>query len=219
MPQSWELCHSGPVLCATIHTESTTIAWAYGLRNLIIPGSFAPMGVSGLPYDHARNVACMAAIEHDADWLFFLDSDVIPPRDTILRLTKHNKPIVSGVYCRRSNPVAVPVMLKDGQWIVDLPKNQLIDVDLVGAGCLLIHRDVLTTLPPQRPGKHWFDWRVDMKGICIPQECLSEDFTFCYHAKKHGFDVLVDTSIHCKHVGFSQVTYGQMGPLEALSIT
>ncbi len=214
MPGYWELGPSQRVLCCILHTDNTSIAWAFGLRNLKIPGTV--MGLAGMPFDHARNNAAMQALEHGFDWLFFLDSDVIPPPDAVLRLMKHDQPIVSGVYHRRSHPHGIPVMLKDGQWIQNPPKNKLIDVDLVGAGCLLIHRSVLSSLPPQRPGKHWFDWRVDMKGVegLQPGECMSEDFTFCIHAKRNGYRVLVDTSVICKHVGFAEFNHASCGPLD-----
>lgn len=209
MPGAWERTDS--VLCCVLHVETTTVAWSLGIRNLQIPGGM--MGITGMPFDHARNVGAMRALECGAEWLFFLDSDVVPPPDTILRLIAHRQPIISGVYHRRSPPAGVPVMMKDWQWVFNPPKNAIMEVDVVGAGCLLIHRSVLQQLPPQRPGKHWFDWRVDMQGILPREDCLSEDFTFCWQAKKAGYKILVDTSIQCKHIGYGEATYGSFAPL------
>jgi hypothetical protein len=214
MPGFWE--HTPTVLTCTLYVETVTFAWSVGLRNLMLPGPV--LGLSGMPYDHARNQGCMRALEIGADFLFFLDSDVIPPPDTVLRLMKHDLPIVSGIYCRRSPPHGLPVMMKGGKWIETYPENKLIEVDWVGAGCLLIRRDVLQQLPPQRPGKHWFDWRVDLNGSeGLPPGLLplSEDFTLCEHARKHGFPVIVDTSIMCRHVGASEYTYKNVQPLVA----
>ncbi len=195
------------------------MAWAYGLRNLIIPGQ--AFGLAGMPFDHARNTACQQALQAGADFLFSLDSDVVPPRDTILRLMKHDLPVVSGIYCRRSPPHSVPVMIRNGQWITEFPANSLIEVDLVGAGCLLIRRDVLEKLPPidDKRGKHWFDWRVDMVGLIPQGEALSEDFSFCLQCRKHGIPIVVDTSIQARHVGFGESTYGSFVPLNTTPIT
>lgn len=216
MPGSWEIQNQQSVLAAVLHTDNTTIAWSFGLRNLQIPGQI--IGLAGMPYDMARNVACMKALECGASHIFFLDSDVIPPPDAVLRLMAHKLPIVSGVYCRRSHPAGVPVMMKPlGQWITQFPANSLIEVDVVGAGCLLIHRSVLETLPPQSPGKHWFDWRVDQQGNRPKEECLSEDFTFMMHAKKYGYKTIVDTSIICRHVGFAQAGLGTFTPMESIA--
>lgn len=217
MPCSWEIRKQNSVLCSILHVDFTTVAWAFGLRNLIIPGHVLPL--SGMPFDHARNMAGMRALEVGAEWLFFLDSDVVPPRDAILRLMNHKKPIVSGVYYRRSPPIGVPVMIKNGGWFTGYPPNSLVEVDLVGAGCLLIHRSVLERLPAQSPGHHWFDWKVDLAGVLPPGECLSEDFTFCLHSKRNGFQVLVDTSIICKHIGLAESTQAGYGPLEATPVT
>lgn len=214
MPGSWEITQQNRVLCAILHTDITTIAWAFGLRGLILPGQL--MGLTGMPFDHARNMAAMQTLDNGYEWLFFLDSDVVPPRDTILKLMAHNLPIVSGVYCRRSPPAGIPVMIRKGVWVTQYPANTLIEVDLVGAGCLLIHHSVLRKLPAQQHGHHWFDWRVDLQSILPRDDCVSEDFAFCQHARKHGYKIMVDTSIQCKHVGFAEAGHGTFGPLEAV---
>jgi hypothetical protein len=152
---SWEIKSQKQVLVGILHTDTTTIAWSFGLRNLIIPGHV--IGVSGMPFDHARNSIVRTCLDNGYEWCFFLDSDVVPPNDAIIRLMAHNQPIISGVYHRRSHPVAVPVMLRNGMWLTQYPANKVIEVDLVGCGCMLYHRSVFEKLPPQRPGKPWFD--------------------------------------------------------------
>ncbi len=213
----WEIKAANQVLVAILHTDNVCFNWSLGIRRLIIPGP-DPIGICGMPFDHARNVAAQHALASGLDWLFFLDSDVIPPRDAILRLMAHNKPIVSGVYCRRSVPEAIPVMMKPlGQWVTQIPSGGLMEVATVGAGCLLIHRTVFERLPPQRPteGKTFFDWRVDCLAVKSKEECLSEDFTFCVHARKHGIPTFVDCGVRCRHVGLAEADYGSFRPLGA----
>lgn len=218
MGGAWEIRQQNSVLCGILHTDIAPIAWSLGFRNLIIPGAVLP--VSGMPYDQGRNVMCMRALEMGFEWLFMLDSDVVPPHDAVTRLIAHKEPIISGMYCRRSPPVAVPVMIKGPTWHTQFPMGSIQEVDLVGAGCLLIHRTVLERLPAIAPdrGKHWFDWRVDMPG---PNDGthLSEDFSFCLHAKNHGYKILVDTSIHCRHIGLAQSTYGRLDACDPTPIT
>lgn len=218
MPGFWE---SNPsVLVGILHTDVTTVAWSLGLRNLQIPGNIITM--AGMPYDMARNTICMRALENGFDYCMHLDSDVIPPSDAILRLLRHNQPIISGLYCRRSPPHGLPVMLRNGSWVTDYKPGSVVEVDVVGAGCLLIRRDVLEAMPPQRPGAHWFDWRVNLKGTegYDPSECMSEDFTFCLWAKKMlGVKTLVDTSVVCKHIGFFETTFNHAQPLECNPVT
>ena len=216
MSGSWEQLSRPSIICGILHVDTTTVRWAFGLRNLIFPGPHHIMAVAGMPFDHARNaVAAQVQQSQDVDYLFFLDSDVVPPPDAIIRLLRHRKPIISGVYCRRSPPHGVPVMQRGGQWVTDLPqegRDPLIEVDVVGAGCLLIHRSVLQ-LPPQRPGKPWFDWKVDMQGHLPPEQCMSEDFSWCKHVRDHGHKIMVDTSVRCLHIGHCQADFGSLVPL------
>lgn len=220
MPGSWEQINAQPVnqnrvLGCVLTRETVTTAWAFSLRNMYLPNG-AWTALSGMPFDMARNTGCLKLLELGWEWLFFLDDDVIAPPDTIVRLINHNKPIISGLYYRRYAPLA-PVMLKDTQngptWIVEYPANSLIEADFVGAGCLLIHRDVLKSLSPLSNRCHWFEWRCDRTDLGHLEK-TSEDFTFCKHAKNHGYKIFVDTSIQCVHAGLSSSSIDGFKPLE-----
>lgn len=219
MATAWEIRQANSVLCAILHVDVTTIAWAFGLRRLQVPGRV--IGLTGMPYDHARNEACKHALQHNYQYLFFLDSDVIPPADAVHRLMAHRLPLVSGVYHRRSPPHGEPVMLIGGAWVSNYPQNAVIEVEHVGAGCLLVHRSVLEDFlkrpaSTSRPGKPWFDWRADMHGILPAGSCKSEDFSFCDMAREMGHKVMVDTSIQCDHVGLAKAQRGCILPLDGL---
>jgi hypothetical protein len=220
MPASWEQINTAPinhnrVLGCILTRETVSTAWAFGFRNIHMPNG-AWTALSGMPFGHARDTGGLKLLELGWEWLFFLDDDVICPPDTILKLLSHNKPIVSGVYYRRYAPLA-PVMLLDSangpQWITEYPANSLIKVDYVGAGCLLIHRSVLESLPPLSTSAHWFEWRCNRTDL--PHlEKTSEDFTFCKHARNHGFEIFVDTSIQCVHCGLGSSSIEGFKPLE-----
>lgn len=216
MPGSWEILAQRQVLVCVLHTETVTTGWALALKNLIIPGGIKV--VAGMPFDHARNVCCQAALQDGYQFCLHLDSDVIAPPDTILRLMSHGLDCVGGMYCRRSPPHSVPVAIKDGKWLDRLPgpgESPLVDVDMMGAGCLLLSRKFLETMAqrPSRPGKPWFDWRADMGGQLPPDmPCLSEDFTMMHNARMAGFRVVLDTGIRCHHVGYSAYGLGTVTP-------
>lgn len=173
-----------------------------------------------MPYDMSRNEACKAALANGFRHVFMLDSDVCCPPDTILRLLAHKQPIIGGVYHRRSPPHGLPVMLKNGQWLQSYPANTVIEVDVMGSGCMLISRQYLEQIPPldARRGKHWFDWRVDAKssGEFPPSECMSEDFVMCNQARKHGYKILADTGIQCRHLGLGEASLGKMEPAQVI---
>ena len=216
MAGAWELVNQNRVLVCTLTRELVTTTWAMNFRNLQIPGTYT--FVSGMPFDHARNTVCQKLLELGWEWLFFLDDDLLVPSDTIYKLMSHKLPIVSGLYYRRALPL-VPVMLREKpdktgyDWIVEYKDNSLVECDLVGSGCLLIHRDVLTSYPPVSEDSRWFEWRCD-KTKLPSNERTSEDFTFIRHLRNHGVRVMCDTSVKCRHVGFSESFGGQLKPLE-----
>jgi hypothetical protein len=206
MAGSWELINQNRVLTVTLTREIVSTAWAMGFRNLQIPGTYTFL--SGMPFDHARNTGCQKLLELGWEWLFFLDDDIICPPDTIYRLMAHKLPIVSGLYYRRAEPI-VPCMLRENEkkdavnWVTNFTAGELLEVDLVGSGCMLIHRSVLTDIPVINNNCKWFEWRCDREDL--PQlDRTSEDFTFCKHVKKHGIKLYVDTSIQCRHIGLGE---------------
>ena len=163
--------------------------------------------------DISRDKAVNMAIQVGARWLFFLDSDVIVPPNTLERLIAHNKEIVGGLYVRRHNP-PFNEMLKfrtDGQPGLrpvqdgEYQPGSLLEVDAIATGCMLIRTDVFDKVQPYQqiidgqPARGmwflWTEWRT-INGVGY-----SEDFSFCTKARQHGIKIYCDTSIKCKHQG------------------
>lgn len=208
----WELQRSNGVLMVTLVTETCPTKWETSMFRMGMHlGRHTSLDVrdakvSGTPFDHGRNSGAAGLLaDPSLTWLFFIDSDVCAPPDTIPRLISHGKDIVGGVYHRRAEPL-VPCMLrydaegKTAQWITAWePPGALIEADLIGTGCLLIHRRVF-----ERMAKPWFRWELDpdlQPNVSDPRH--SEDFSFCRRAKRdYGFQIFADTSIQCEHIGF-----------------
>jgi len=208
MPGSWE--YEPPLCYVAILTRGTVpVKWARSLRELVLPNSTIGF-IAGMPFDHARNTAVETVLKNNFKWLLFLDDDVIAPPNVLETLTRHELDIVSGLYYRRNIPIT-PVMMREGippSYITDFTPGSLIEADLVGCGCLLIHRRVLETVPSP-----WFEWRLDRKDLPENEKC-SEDFAFCRNAKKSGFKIYVDTSVSCEHAGYAGSRNGRFEPLE-----
>lgn len=207
MTGAWER-EQPSVLLAILTREIVTTKWAFGFRNLALPGSSGVSFRSGAPYDVMRNSACSDALAAGFQWVMFLDDDVIPPSDVFARLVRHDRDIVSGLYYRRQEPIC-PVAMKidaqgQAQWVTSWnPPECLLEIDLVGAGCLLIHRRALEGMP--RP---WFEWEIGKAEPATPRGrgAMSEDFAFCANARRAGFAIHLDTSIRCEHVGLGQAS-------------
>ena len=148
----------------------------------------------------ARNKVVETFLGSHYNWLLFLDSDVVPPADGIDRLMAHGKKVISGLYHQKGGEF-LPNMYTykewlpekgqhDYNWITEWPRDETIEVDGVGAGFLLIHREVLEAIGK----KDWFHFREG-----------GEDLAFCRQAKEKGYSIWVDTSVHCGHVSYMVV--------------
>lgn len=71
--------------------------------------------------------------------------------------------------------------------------DSLVECDAVGAGCLLIAREVLERMEPP-----WFKFDT-ASGYG------GEDFWFCRKAKELGYPIVADLSVHCGHMFSSHV--------------
>jgi len=148
----------------------------------------------GTVLDRARNELVKKALQRKADYIWFIDSDSIIPKDAFKKLLNLNADIASGVYFVKTRPY-VPVMRKEIEGklyfmeLIDF--NRVYEADGIGLGCCLIRADVFKKLP-----KPWFkfEWKEGERQ-------LSEDLYFCRLARKHGFKILVDTGIVVGHQG------------------
>lgn len=161
----------------------------------------------------SRNVLVKNFLEQtDAAWLLMMDSDERLSLETwdLLVQTAHDKdrPVVSALVFAAffdSDESLRPVptiyrMLEDGglQAIDDYPENQVIEIDGMGTGCVLIHRDVLLTLQreaTEHQGKDW-SWFVDG---AINGRWFGEDLLFSKRLKSLGIKIHAHTGAICAH--------------------
>ncbi len=196
----------------------------YSLMSLRKPPNTLITKVGDKPVDIARN-EIVSKLEKD--WLFFMDSDMTFPPETLERLLSWDLPIVSGLYFK---PYGKPVPHSyDYMWeearkyqgsdeqadhfylsqcnktasylekyyetlvkgdlptaLLPVKKEDLIESDGVGAGCLLIHRRVFDAIE-----KPYFK--------CNPNTFIGEDFYFCRKVREAGFKIYLDPGILCGH--------------------
>lgn len=150
---------------------------------------------------HARNHLCRRALEAEADWLYFWDSDVVINDlsflEKLLETSKRLDALVVGGVYRLKRPGAhlyAAGMVENGEvknfTAADLKEPRLCDV--LATGSMLIHRSVL-----EKMGDPWFSI-IDKPGGVLP-----EDFNFCLRAKEMGFKVAADPRFQTRHYGIA----------------
>jgi hypothetical protein len=202
-----------------------SVDWALSFANIEKPPIWDVMRLSGLPWDVARTQAAMQCLNGGYQFLFFLDSDIIAPRNTIPRLISHRLPIVSGLYYQRFptwtgmeaaylpcmfNEVAQPNGTVQKQPITDFTPGSLVEAHYVPGGCLLIHRSVFEHML-QAGIKEFFKWTLTTASE-PPGTGRSEDFEFCARARALGFKCMVSTDVICIHETWGKVTEKGLQP-------
>jgi hypothetical protein len=133
----------------------------------------------------------------NSDYVLWLDSDMVFPSTTALRLLEHDKDIVGCNYLKRTNPIK-PVAYKNvGDWDSFLPlkvEEELVEVEGVGMGCLLMKTKIFNQI--QKP---YFEFTYNEQS----NDWLGEDFNVLKKLRDVGHKVYIDTllSVEIKHLG------------------
>lgn len=148
--------------------------------------------VGSLVYE-ARNKLAKKAIELETDFTMWFDSDMVFEPDTMIRLLEHNKPFISGAYFRRSPPYSLvafeEVDAENRKWKDLALPSEVTKCGGVGFGCVLVKTEVLFNVAAKYG--NWFE----------PMNNFGEDLSFCYRARQCGYDLYIDPSITCGHIG------------------
>lgn len=190
-----------------------------GKRRLTDGGGLCSVG-SGPVIAKARNDIVTAFLRTPADWLLWLDPDMVWTYDLIERMVQAAHPTmrpIVGALCfqylaghpeRQFWPTLYTQRpgVQRLDRLVDYPANSLIKVTATGAACLIEHRSVLeamaTKFPPPRA---WFNETPfvdhDEEGRPMWETAgeFSEDVTHCLRARACGFEVMVHTGIKVGH--------------------
>lgn len=150
----------------------------------------------GYQVDQIRNLIAEWAKHYD--YLLSVDSDIVLPRDTLLKMLSADKDIITGLYIQRKvTEQTLEVYMRDGPAVVNIPYSLIenlpvVEVEACGMGCALIKSEVFRKM--EYP--HFY-----YKSAIDHANTVSEDIYFCLKAKDLGFTVWADPSIKCDHIG------------------
>ena len=155
----------------------------------------------------SRNDLGQLAIREKADYVLWVDSDMIFPSDLLVDLIedlKDGRDIVAAV-CHMRRPPFRPVFYKklrqgltpaENEWenYDDYPKDKPFQVEACGFGCVLMRTSVLEAVI----GKY--------NDLFAPLPGFGEDLSFCIRARGCGFDIWVDPKVQVGHKATTIVT-------------
>jgi hypothetical protein len=140
----------------------------------------------------ARNTLVQMTLESEAEWLFYMDDDHAFSPDLLLKLLRHDLPLVTPLCLTRSAPFE-PVSFtgefdadfnRERLVLRDQPADGLVELKSGGSAGMLIHREVLEAIDPP-----WFEHSI-----------VSEDLLFCDKAVAAGFSLHCDLSAKIGHI-------------------
>jgi hypothetical protein len=171
--------------------------------------------------------ADIAAPIKDPDWLRKMGATTIPNEscdfDVWERISSHRKAVVGGVYAGRwfHGQLIIQPEVKPRSHEDKLLANQirnghargLAEVEWIGFGCALVHRDVFLEVqrrfPQLAPKSEFSPW-----GYFDTEGDIGEDEAFCQRVRACGIPIYLDTQLICGHVGrmsyFPEHTQSQM---------
>ena len=192
------------ILIAVPCMDQVPVLFCHSLAQLQKTGECALMMKAGSLIYTSRNAIATEAIKMDADYVFWLDSDMVFKSDTLVRMLETLKAndldILSGLYFRRVPPYS-PVLFDkiemngeecDYSEFQSIPDG-LFEVGACGFGCVLMKTDV------------FFDVQAKFGNMFAPIGNTGEDVAFCWRARQCGYKVFCDPSVICGHVGYSVV--------------
>ena len=153
--------------------------------------------VRGYDCARARNKICNKAIEGNYDYVLMVDSDIILPSYTLLKMLDEPKMVCLGCYPRKNTKKGTFEIFKLNQkdYINTFSYSEItslngkIEVKGGGFGCAMIDVNIFEKL--QRP---FFKYVEYTSGAV-----LSEDNYFCSNVRKAGYKIYAETDIICGH--------------------
>lgn len=197
-----------------------TMQWHRARMAMSIPFGYnaSEIKCDGYEVGEARNRVVETAKNAGAEWLLFIDYDVlIPPngfKQLMYRTVTHPEyDVYAGVYCIKEHPTIPIIYKKWGEgpcWDWKLG-DVIAPVAGVPMGFTLLRLSLFDRLT-NTPEKPWFKTHdlsggdpfsdnlkdVELRGV------ITEDLWFCKRAvEEAGAKILVDTAVQCGHIDHS----------------
>jgi hypothetical protein len=237
---------TGAVALAYVHSERVSYSWHHSMTEFmgfdfanagrVVRGGFVSIhcGTDGLVDARNKAVATFLA-ERQAEWLWWLDTDMGFPPDALDRLLAvadpDARPIVGalafsqrqfevdemgGWRCRATPTIFDWEMVDDKQGFsvrCEYPDNMAVRAAGTGSACILIHRSVFERIAAEH-GPVWYN-RIPNPSM---GQLTSEDLSFCMRVGALNIPLHIHTGVktsHHKPVWLAEDDYLRQRALEA----
>jgi hypothetical protein len=169
------------------------------------------MFMQGVRTDKNRNEMVKYFLDNNFDYLLFLDTDMTYPKDIVRKYIGSGKELIGGVYYKRSYPhfPVVFALRENGHFQSVDPtvwgKNQIIKVDGLGTGGMMITRSVFDKITASGQD-YWFNYGLNYHIPGAKTDIATHDLVFCKKFLDAGGEVFVHTGVQMNHVAVEIVT-------------
>jgi len=152
----------------------------------------------------SRNLLREKVLKEKYDYFFSLEQDIIPEIDILEKLIGQGKKIISAYYSKpfelivqdketeeiKKIKIEAPIIyLQEGEKVRRANPNEILNKGLIrvgafGVGCVMINREVLEKIK----------FRYEKEKVAF------DDLLFCADAKKHGYELFLDSNIMVMHL-------------------
>lgn len=165
------------------------------LANLDKPPGTRVIFKTGIDISINRRDIVREALKDHAEWVWFVDDDMLFEGGHLLQLLSHGKPAVASLYVNRKPPI-YPVAFNERNFdngvvtwkpvvLADAPPSGLAEIVAAGTGGLLVRSEVFKAI-------EYDTWFLHDEG--------TEDLPFCWRVYLAGFQLFLDLGAPMGHI-------------------
>lgn len=192
-------------LIAIPSMDQVPAQFAQSLATLNKPGDcIITFQIGSLIYA-SRNELAKKAVQMGADFIFWLDSDMLFDPNTLTdmmqTLQEQKLDILTGLYFRRVPPFSpvlfdkLDIKASETEWHnMETVPDKLFEVEGCGFGCVLMRTEILLSIMAKN------------NNLFAPIGNVGEDLSFCWRARNTGYKIYCDPRVTLGHVGHTIIT-------------
>lgn len=193
------------ILIAVPCMDQVPAVFAHSLASLNKVGECSVQFNIGSLIYASRNTLAISGMKDGADYIFWLDSDMVFDSNTLKYMVNVMKEhpevdILTGLYFRRTPPFS-PVLFDKLEMHDDITEwtefetipTEMFEVGGCGFGCVLARTDI------------FMDVHAKFGNMFAPIGNTGEDLAFCWRARQCGFHIYCDPAVQLGHVAHTIV--------------